>query len=320
MVLRANGLLLASVLAGVPAAAATVSIDFVGGSNVEIVSATQNNPGGGWVEPSGVWQENGLRVAWSLMDYCDISVPAGFTGFTFLSNENAGACTGAARQLTVTRADGGAFSLLGVGTLATYEGYTARASFLPEGGGSGAATYHEVPVLQESLSFSGVRWTGGTASGTAGTTSPETWDPEETVFDVPPLGFGPSAAEFAPGTLEALTGLRSLTITAGLTFPGYEAIHPAAEAALRSLGSAPAPILQGLDACGFVESCVLPGLGEFGFSIGEGGRNDRKVVALSGLTLDLDPPLGAPLPATFWLMLGGLAPLLWRCARRSRAA
>lgn len=300
MPLRPVFLFLVAILTAGAVQASSVTIDFTSGSNVASSSSGVGGPA------SGTWQQSGFNVDWSMWDYYDTSVPTNYTGFTTMGDGLTGFESG--RQMTLTRAGGGSFSLDSLDTSWSYEGYYADTSFTPfAADGSldfAASTSFTNPILRPTLSFSGVTSSGSTVSAVASVTSAAAFDPTSG-------SFGPSQASFAPGVLASLSDLTSLTISVGTN--GF--FDVGAAKALIDFG-APSEILQGLSQCGF-NSCTIPGVGQFDYSVQYFGmRNDTAAATISGITLSTNGPAAVPLPASAVLLLGGLMLLGANRARR----
>lgn len=309
-----RGLVFASVLVASAGAgvASTVTLDFEDGTADGAVSPVDA------AEAFGTWTEEGFVAEWDFSD--DFIAPPGtplpedFTGFTFLSNfQWLGCCGPFSRAVTFRRADGGTFSLKGVETSQTYEGFGAIAEFTPYDKDGSPDTANSVsafaPILRDSLSFTATLEDGSTVTGTARSAFASNYLDDFSGTDlpvpIPDFAFGPSVAEFAPGTLDAFTRLTALTVEANDSFPD-EVATQAALRGFREFGG-PEAVLQGLEACG-LGTCVLEGVGEFyAFWDLFGGRNDEVAVGLGAITFGLDDtPAPVPLPAGAWMLLTGL--------------
>lgn len=283
--------------------AATVMLDFSGGSNVD--TSFNSNPNG-QDTISGTWQEDGFDVAWDLWwgnDFPDPATIASFTGFTDLADQHSGFATGI--QMTLTRAGGGSFSLSGVDTNSAYEGYTVGATFTPFAADGTTLDYSSetnftAPVLRPSLSFSGLTSSGSVVTTDASVTSAAISD----LSSYSGQFFGAGSAVFAPGTLASFTDLTSLTITVG---GGTSSLNAAGAKSLVDFG-APTNILQGFNQCGF-NYCVIPGVGAFYSYIDYpySPRNDLGLADIAAISLTTLDPSPVPLPASAVMLFGALA-------------
>jgi hypothetical protein len=307
--MRRSSTLLAGIVAlsAQAAMAASVQIDFSSGGNT---SAVPTNSGA-----AGVWTQKGFDIAWSYVD--DFrpgdTVPTNFNSFALVSDCLSGGCNGAGTGMTLSRADGGTFSLESVSANWSYSGWSVLVDHTPVAADGSldytASTSLAVPLLRDSLTFSGTKADGPTVAVGGNAVSAALHDPTS--------GYGMfqgSTLSFNPGDLGKLTDLTSLSIAApiGVTDFSSEILK-----ALNAFGANSAA--SAWQACGGI-SCTIPGLGRYDFqNDAVGVRNDSLATFVEVITVQITP-VPVPLPAAAWLLLAGLGLLGLGHRRRSHAA
>lgn len=320
MLLRSVLIASSFAMAASVATAATVTIDLTSGTTTGVVS-------GAPPLTQGTISQNGFDVAYSYVDdgvgapgsLYNTTVPA----VSLLSDCGPfGGCGAYSTQLTISKSGGGTFSLSSVDAAGTYEGFSVDAAFTPflSDGTTldfGNMVTAGLPVLRDSLMFTGTKSDGTVVTVSAATASPGNVSAAGTgpfAFTGTlgaDSGFGPSQATFKPGDLAQLSDLIQLSLAIDTT---PFTLNLAALKSLQDFG-VPLEILQGVNQCGFT-SCTIPGFGQFDFLVDlTGGRNDTLAVQLAGITLDTPAPV--PLPATAVLLLAGLG-LLGAARARGR--
>ena len=284
MIVRTMAVLAAFVLSGGVASSQTVTLDFTSGT-------------ASGVQGTGVLSQGSFTTGGFDLDFSYVEDGLGDVGQPFSAPRNIigilsncgdfGGCASYSTQMTISRSDGETFSLFGVDTAATYEGFNVVASFTPfldDGvtldNANAVSTF--LPILQHSLMFQGLKEDSSTVIVRARTASAANLGTGFGDLGVAGTnsGFGPAATSFSPGDLAVLSDLTELMIVTD----DFVLENLGAARAMQDLG-APIELLQGLDQCGFT-SCTIAGVGEFEFNVDVlGGRNDTIAVQLSGITL-----------------------------------
>lgn len=321
----------ASLACGV-AQASTVNVDFAGGA---FTTVGTDGTSSYRTVTEATWYENGVNTRFR--SHVDFLNDYGYSRsdlepyfFTSLADQDPGHDPYSTDTMVVSRADGGTFNLLRVGSDGGYEGRGIIGSFVSE---TGERQYLEdtgyLPLFGPSLKVSGLKDDGSTVEMAGTIKSLATWPGLVNEFGDRYLRdwFGPMEVAFDPAEQSAFTDLVEVTMEilwdndppiVSITDPDL----------LRELGYSP-EFVEGISRCGLPsQGCVVPGLGTFGFSLVDesnelGYRNDLVRVGITDFDLEFvseagPAPIATPLPAPAALLLCGLGTLV--AIRRRRPA
>jgi hypothetical protein len=329
----------ASLVCGV-AQASTVNVDFAGGHLFGVRTVGDDSSYQDRRRTEATWRENGVDTYFlshvDMLECCSnpenvgLAPPAKVWWFTSLADQDPGHDPYSTDRMVISRADGGKFNLLRVGSDGGYEGRGIIGNFLSE---AGERQYLEdtgyLPLFGPSLKVSGLKEDGSIVEMAGTIKSLANWPGLVNAFGDPYLRdwFGPMEVAFDPAERSAFTNLVELTME--ILWENNPPIDSITDPdLLRELGYSP-EFVEGISRCGLnSRACEVPGLGTFGFGLVTesnelGYRNDLVRVDIADFDLEFvgeggPAPVATPLPAPAALLLCGLGTLF--AIRRRRTA